>query len=120
LSKKWGDVAHATYLHTIGFLKFDMKNKLKIINRSKIYEELTINQKILTILYDNKAFNANDSIILEEILPNIDISMNIEDLLSKNLIFIDENGSYYISKRGKILVNSLYSDLTKKIFEIPE
>ncbi len=100
-------------------IKINDKNKIQIINYSEAFNKLSLSQKILVSLYENKAINEKSALLIEKIFIDADIQISLEDLVAKeNIKKTSEDSKYYITKRGKLNVISFYSDITKSIFKI--
>ncbi|MHA2008931.1 MAG: hypothetical protein ACXABO_12245 [Promethearchaeota archaeon] len=96
-------------------------NKFRIIEHSDFFKKLSINQQILIHLYENKAYNAENALRIDQIYPSVEEETFLNDLLLKKQIRYDStNGKYYLTKMGKSLVISIYSDLSKGIFNFTE
>ena len=107
-------------IHILKFapqIKLDENNKVQIRQHSKIFDDLTLNQKILVSLYENKAFNENSAINLKELFQVENLDNYLEDLTVKEqIIQVNNKDQYFITKRGKMMVIELFSEITSSIF----
>lgn len=100
-------------------ININESNKVQITNHSKFLKNLAINQKILLTLYENKAFDENSSLKIENFILDSDLEIYLEELIAKDQIKISNRSDmYYITNNGKINVISLYSEMSKAIFDI--
>ncbi len=98
-------------------------NKIQILNHSNHFEDLSLSQKILVNLYENRSFDDNSALKIKDYILNNDIDLYLEELLAKEHIYeVPDSKKYYITKAGKINVLEIYSEITKEIFniQIPE
>lgn len=98
-------------------------NKIQILNHSNHFEDLSLSQKILVNLYENRSFDDNSALKIKDYILNNDIDLYLEELLAKEHIYeVPDSKKYYITKAGKIHVLEIYSEITKEIFniQIPE
>lgn len=98
-------------------------NKIQILNHSNHFEDLSLSQKILVNLYENRSFDDNSALKIKDYILNNDIDLYLEELLAKEHIYeVPDSEKYYITKAGKINVLEIYSEITKEIFniQIPE
>ncbi|MEJ2252742.1 MAG: hypothetical protein P8Y97_24175, partial [Candidatus Lokiarchaeota archaeon] len=103
-------------------MKYNLENgRIKILEQSSYYNELTPSQKILLYLYENKAFDKASAFPIQEEIFGEKVKIHIEDLILKEQISqINSTEKYVITKRGKVNIIELYSDITSEIFNFKE
>ncbi|HEA71097.1 hypothetical protein LCGC14_0943900 [marine sediment metagenome] len=113
-----------TLTHLLDFspkIKINNNNKIQIQKKSEFFDNLSVGQRILVTLYESKSFDEKSSMRIRKVFPNPIVEVFLEKLTAKQQIKkISEEEKYFITKQGKIVVISLYSELTNKIFNFDE
>ena len=102
-------------------IKINDNNKIQVIKQSEFLDNLSISQRILVTLYESKSFGEKSSIRIKNVITDLDLDISLEELTAKQQIKkIPRDDKYFITKQGKVIVISLYSDMTKQIYNLDD
>jgi len=102
-------------------IKINDNNKIQIIKQSEFFDDLSISQKILVTLYESKSFDEKSSLKIKNVISDLDLDISLEELTAKQQIKQNpQDDKYFITKQGKVIVISLYSDMTKQIYNFDD
>ncbi len=102
-------------------IKINDNNKIQIIKRSEFFENLSVGQRILVMLYESKSFDEKSAMRIKNVISDPELEVTLEKLSAKEQIRkVSPEDKFFITKQGKIVVIGLYSDNSSQIFSFDE